>query len=72
MARGSLGTHWPDREAPLSPFHNMMEDVERETVGENFGPDPPRMFADAAQEYMDRYGAEVRHLAKIGEHILRR
>ena len=70
MARGSLGTHWPDREPPLDPFHNRMVEVEQESIGENYGPDPPRMFADAAQEYFDKYGANVNHLAKIGEHML--
>lgn len=67
MSRGSLGTHWNDREAPLDSFHNAMIHIEHESVGENFGPDAPRMFADAAQEYFDKYGASVNHLVKIGE-----
>ncbi|KAI6022593.1 thiolase-like protein [Pisolithus marmoratus] len=66
MAPGSLGTHFPDRPSPVAPFHGKT--VELEPVlkaGTNFGPGPPRMFANAGQEYFDKYGAEIVHLAKI-------
>ena len=35
-------------------------------LGANHGPGAPRMFANGAQEYFDKYGGNVEHLAKIG------
>ena len=40
------------------------------TAGENFGPGAPRMFANGAQEYFEKYGANIEHLAKIGKQLL--
>lgn len=67
MAPGSLTSHWPDRPAPgalLNAAARVAEDGLG--AGENFGPYAPRMFANAAQEHMERYGSDVGHLAKIG------
>ncbi|KAI6153161.1 thiolase-like protein [Pisolithus tinctorius] len=66
MAPGSLGTHFPDRPSPLAPFHNKTQELEQGMMaGTNFGPGAPRMFANAGQEYFDKYGADIVHLAKI-------
>jgi len=64
MAPGSLGSNWKDRENPMKPFHLVM-DMTEETLGQNHGPGAPRMFANAAQEYFDKYGGSIEHLAKI-------
>lgn len=67
MKSGSLGTYFPDRPPPMTPFHVTMETIETEVLGgSNFGPAAPRMFADSAQEYFDKYGANIGHLAQIG------
>lgn len=68
MAPGSLGSNWKDREPPMKPFHLVM-DMTEETLGANHGPGAPRMFANAAQEYFDKYGGGIEHLAKIGQCI---
>lgn len=67
MAPGSLRTNFSDRPPPTILFNKRTVDLE-ETLssGENFGPDAPRMFGNAGQEYMDKFGAEVKHLAMIG------
>lgn len=69
MAPGSLGTNFPDRLPPMTLFNFKTVELE-ETLesGENFGPVAPRMFANAGQEYCDRYGVDVRLFAKIGEY----
>jgi sterol carrier protein 2 len=67
MAPGSLGTNFPDRPPPTVLFgKRTMELEETLSAGTNFGPGAPRMFANAGQEYMDKFGAEVKHLAMIG------
>ena len=65
MNPGSLGTNFKDRPSPLALFDKVMEMTE-ETLGANHGPGAPRMFANGAQEYFDKYGGNVEHLAKIG------
>ncbi|OBZ79769.1 Non-specific lipid-transfer protein [Grifola frondosa] len=66
MARGSLGTNFPDRPSPLETFHEATAEAEQLlSSGLNSGPSAPRMFASGAQEYMDKYGAEIKHLAMI-------
>lgn len=66
MAAGSLGTNFPDRAPPTLLFNKRTIDLEKTlTSGTNFGPGAPRMFGNAGQEYMDKYGAEVKHLAMI-------
>lgn len=67
MKPGSLGTNWPDRTPPGVIFSaSSTETEEHMSAGENFGPRAPRMFANGAQEYFDKYGANIEHLAKIG------
>lgn len=67
MARGSLGSNFPDRPSPTKPLSIAAVQVEESlSSGENFGPWAPRMFANAAQEYFDRYGGDITHLAQIG------
>ncbi|KAF9229820.1 thiolase-like protein [Gyrodon lividus] len=66
MAPGSLGTNFPDRPSPVALFNSKTKQLEHTmTTGENFGPGAPRMFANAGQEYFDKYGADIGHLAKI-------
>lgn len=67
MAPGSLKSNWPDRPPPGLILNAATKEAEaRLSAGENFGPGAPRMFANAAQEYFDKYGASIEHLAKIG------
>ena len=67
MAPGSLKSNWEDRQSPLVILHGANEKAENElSTGENFGPGSARMFANAAQEHMDKYGSTIEHLAKIG------
>ena len=67
MASGSLKSHWPDRPSPSLIIGAASAEAEEELPsGDNFGPVAPRMFANAAQEYFDKYGGSVEHLAKIG------
>jgi len=66
MAPGSLGTNFPDRSPPTLLFGKASWELESTlSTGTNFGPGAPRMFANGAQEYFDKYGANVNHLAKI-------
>ena len=67
MSPGSLGTNFPDRPSPLALFHKKTLESESEMLtGQNFGPSAPRMFANAAQEYFEKYGGNIGHLAMIG------
>ena len=66
MKPGSLGSNFPDRPSPMALFNQRVGDVEQ-TLGENHGPGAPRMFDNGAQEYFNKYGGGVEHLAKIGE-----
>ena len=67
MASGSLGTHFPDRPSPTILFGAKSQELEPTMeTGKNFGPGAPRMFANAGQEYCEKYGADVAHFAKIG------
>ncbi|KAI0358963.1 thiolase-like protein [Trametes cingulata] len=66
MARGSLGTNFPDREPPMKVFNeSSYEQEDSLSAGKNHGPAAPRMFANGAQEYFDKYGANIKHLAQI-------
>ena len=68
MARGSLGTNFPDRESPTQIFGVASVQLEETmSAGQNHGPGAPRMFANGAQEYFDKFGANINHLAQIGE-----
>ncbi|KIJ59808.1 hypothetical protein HYDPIDRAFT_118058 [Hydnomerulius pinastri MD-312] len=66
MAPGSLGTNFPDRPSPIALFNSRTKELEDTmSAGPNFGPGAPRMFANAGQEYCEKYGADITHLAKI-------
>lgn len=66
MRPGSLKSNWTDRRSPGALLSDANAEAEHNiSTGENHGPGAPRMFANAAQEYMDKYGATVEHLAKI-------
>ncbi|KAI0072356.1 thiolase-like protein [Panus rudis PR-1116 ss-1] len=66
MARGSLGSNFPDRPSPMQALNEASAEVEGSlSTGQNFGPGAPRMFANAGQEYFDKYGATIEHLAQI-------
>ncbi|KAI0757395.1 thiolase-like protein [Daedaleopsis nitida] len=66
MNRGSLGTNFPDRESPIMIIGAASWELEENlSTGENHGPGAPRMFGNGAQEYCDKYGATVNHLAQI-------
>lgn len=67
MARGSLGTNFPDRASPIEIFGNAAVALEGNlSSGNNFGPNAPRMFANGVQEYFDKHGGSIEHLAQIG------
>jgi len=66
MAPGSLKSNWKDRASPLTLLSSISLSVEDEK-GKNYGPHNPRLFSNGAQEYFDRYGGDITHLAKIGE-----
>ena len=66
MKPGSLGTNFPDRPSPTVLINKRSEELEVE-LGENHGPGAPRMFDNGAQEYFEKYGGNVEHLAKIGQ-----
>ncbi|KAJ7476041.1 sterol carrier protein 2 [Mycena latifolia] len=66
MKPGSLGTNWPDRAPPTRLLDQRTREIEREVLGaENRGPDAPRWFGNAAQEYFQKYGGNIEHLAQI-------
>ncbi|KAJ3840077.1 putative thiolase [Lentinula raphanica] len=65
MKPGSLGTNWPDRPSPTALLNQRVEEVEIAGLGLNHGPGAPRMFADGAQEYFQKYGGNIEHLARI-------
>ena len=68
MAPGSLGTNFPDRASPTILFGAKSHELESNLkTGKNSGPGAPRMFANAGQEYCEKYGADITHFAKIGE-----
>jgi len=66
MNPGSLGTNFPDRVPPTMIFSRKNDDLEVAGLGENHGPNAPRMFSNGAQEYFMKYGGGIEHLAKIG------
>ena len=70
MSPGSLRSNFPDRESPMALFHLRSCELESDlSAGSNFGPGAPRMFSNGAQEYFDKYGANIDHLAQIGEQL---
>ena len=68
MSRGSLATNFPDRDPPTKVFGEMSVELESTlSPGVNNGPGAPRMFGNGSQEYFDKYGANMGHLAQIGQ-----
>ncbi|KAI0771012.1 thiolase-like protein [Trametes elegans] len=66
MARGSLAAVFPDREPPMKPFNDLAIELEDQlSTGKNHGPNAPRLFGNGAQEYFDKYGGNIKHLAQI-------
>jgi sterol carrier protein 2 len=65
MAPGSLKSNWDDREPPMALLSSISRSTEEDNR-KNFGPSAPRMFSNGAQEYFDKYGGDITHLAKIG------
>jgi len=64
MRPGSLSSVWNDR--PPAGVALAAASVRAEQrLGGNKGPNAPRMFSNAAQEYFNRYGGDERVLAKI-------
>jgi hypothetical protein len=50
----------------MTPFNILTHEIEDTKLGKNHGPMAPRMFSNGAQEYFDKYGANIKHLAQIG------
>ncbi|MCJ1448878.1 MAG: hypothetical protein MMC23_009397 [Stictis urceolatum] len=61
MERGSLGSHWNDREGPTA-LTGMMN---HELRGFEKGPSAPQLFGNAGREYMEKYGAKAEDFAEI-------
>lgn len=61
MAPGSLGSNFQDRENPLGRSTKLMYENYTKTEA----PFAAQMFANAAQEYMSRYGAEASDFAEV-------
>ncbi|KAF5314023.1 hypothetical protein D9611_006940 [Ephemerocybe angulata] len=65
MKPGSLGTNFPDRPSPIQLISQRSAELEEAELGKNHGPNAPRLFDNGAQEYFNKYGGGVEHLAKI-------
>ncbi|KAJ7227102.1 sterol carrier protein 2 [Mycena pura] len=65
MKPGSLGTNFPDRTPPTLLLNVRSHEIEKEGLGENHGPGAPRLFSNGAQEYFQKHGGGIEHLAKI-------
>jgi sterol carrier protein 2 len=63
MFTGSLKTFFDDRTAPLQNF--VIRDIELK--GGATSPMAPRLFGDAGQEHMEKYGTKPEHFGKIAE-----
>lgn len=62
MQKGSLKSHFDDRENPLSKFTEVIKEAGQ--YKENF-PFAPLYFANAGLEHMKLYGTKEEHFAKI-------
>lgn len=51
MERGSLGSHWNDRENPGATTAMMNHELR----GTSKGPNAPQLFGNAGREYMEKY-----------------
>ncbi|KAJ7650374.1 putative thiolase [Roridomyces roridus] len=65
MKPGSLGTNFPDRIPPTFLLNQRTQEIERAGLGDNHGPGAPRLFGNGAQEYFQKYGGNIEHLAQI-------
>ena len=63
MFTGSLKTFFDDRSNPLEKF--LIRDMELK--GSSKTPFAPRLFGNAGQEHMAKYGTRHEHFAKIAE-----
>ena len=63
MFTGSLKTFFEDRSNPLERF--LIRDIELK--GTSSTPFAPRLFGNAGQEHMDKYGTKLEHFAKVAE-----
>jgi acetyl-CoA acetyltransferase len=63
MEKGALGSHFNDRESPLSKHFRVMS----ETQGVGQAPITAQMFGGAAREYRWRYGTKKETFAKVSE-----
>ena len=61
MMRGSLKSHFDDRENPIGTTAAMMA----ETRGFTNAPGAAQMFGNAGREYMEKYGATAEDIAEI-------
>jgi sterol carrier protein 2 len=62
MERGSLGSHWKDRENPTGTTGMMM--AETRGFAPNV-PGAPQMFGNAGREYMEKFGAKAEDFGEI-------
>ncbi|EGP90855.1 unnamed protein product [Zymoseptoria tritici ST99CH_3D1] len=62
MQPGSIKSDWSDRPSPMGLSTDLME----ETYGKHASPRNAQYFANAGQEYMDKYGAKASDFAEIG------
>lgn len=65
MFTGSLKSFFDDRSNPLEKF--FLQDIEIKGDAHMSSPFAPRMFGNAGQEHMEKYGTKVEHFAKIAE-----
>ena len=64
MFTGSLKSFFDDRSNPLEKF--VIKDMEIRAENTK-SPMAPRLFGNAGQEHMQKYGTKVEHFAKIAE-----
>jgi sterol carrier protein 2 len=63
MFTGSLKTFFDDRTGPLEPM--LVRDMTLR--GKSSTPFAPRLFGNAGQEHMEKYGTKIEHFAKVAE-----
>jgi sterol carrier protein 2 len=63
MQRGALGSNWDDRDNPLEPHVDVMQEVQ----GFTSAPGAAQMFGGAGREYRWKHGTRRETFAKISE-----
>jgi sterol carrier protein 2 len=63
MQRGALGSNWDDRDNPLEPHVDVMQEVQ----GFTSAPGAAQMFGGAGREYRWKHGTKRETFAKISE-----